>query len=140
MHEDFTRAEKIEGSSDRTFGLVMAGFFAVVALLPVVGGPISTVRWWALAIAAFFLVLALVWTAPLRPLNHLWMKLGVLLSRIVAPIVMTIVFYVTVTPIGLLMRMAGKDPLRLNRDAKARSYWIVREPPGPSPQSMKQQF
>jgi len=140
MHEDFTRAEKIEGSSDRTFGLVMAGFFAVVALLPVVGGPISTVRWWALAIAAFFLVLALVWTAPLRPLNHLWMKLGVLLSRIVAPIVMTIVFYVTVTPIGLLMRMAGKDPLRLNRDAKTRSYWIVREPPGPSPQSMKQQF
>lgn len=140
MHEDFTRAETIEGSSDRVFGLVMAAFFAVIALFPAIGGSVSAIRWWALAIAALLLALALLWTAPLRPLNRLWMKFGLLLSKVVAPIVLMMLFYVTVTPIALLMRASGKDPLRLRRDTAARSYWISREPPGPAPQSMKHQF
>ena len=98
MHEDFTREEKVQGSSDRSFGLVMAGFFAIVALLPLRHAPLSSIRWWALAVAAVFLVLALLWSAPLRPLNRLWLKLGLLLSKIVSPIVLMILFYVTVTP------------------------------------------
>ena len=140
MHEDFTREEKVQGSSDRSFGLVMAGFFAIVALLPLRHAPLSSIRWWALAVAAVFLVLALLWSAPLRPLNRLWLKLGLLLSKIVSPIVLMILFYVTVTPVGLLMRATGKDPLRLRRNAAAKSYWTPREPPGPAPESMKQQF
>jgi hypothetical protein len=84
--------------------------------------------------------LALLWTAPLRPLNRAWLKLGLLLSKIVSPVVMMVLFYATVTPVGVLMRWAGKDPLRLRRDAAATSYWIPREPPGPAPNSMKQQF
>jgi Saxitoxin biosynthesis operon protein SxtJ len=140
MHEDFTRKETIEGSSDRSFGFVMAAFFGLVALFPLLHGPLSSVRWWALVVAAAFLALALLWTAPLRPLNRWWLKLGLLLSKIVSPIVMMVLFYATVTPIGVLMRLAGKDPLRLRRDATAASYWIPREPPGPAPDSMKQQF
>jgi len=140
MHEDFTRKEAVQGSSDRSFGFVMAAFFGLVALFPLLHGPLSSIRWWALAIAAAFLAFALLWPAALRPLNRAWLKLGLLLSKVVSPIVLMILFYTTVTPIGLLMRWAGKDPLRLRRDRAAASYWIPRGPPGPSPDSMKQQF
>jgi hypothetical protein len=140
MHEDFTRKETVQGSSDRFFGFAMAAFFGLVALFPLLHGTLSSVRWWALVVAAAFLALALLWTTPLHPLNRLWLKLGLLLSKIVSPIVMMVLFYATVTPIGILMRLAGKDPLRLRRDAAAASYWIPREPPGPAPDSMKQQF
>jgi hypothetical protein len=140
MHEDFTRKETVQGSSDRSFGYVMAAFFALVALFPLLHGPLSSIRWWALVVAAAFLALALLWTAPLRPLNRAWLKLGLLLSKIVSPIVMMLLFYATVTPVGVLMRWTGQDPLRLRRNAAAASYWIPREPPGPAPDSMKQQF
>ena len=140
MHEDFTRTETVKGSSDRSFGFVMAAFFALLALFPLLHGPLSSIRWWALVVAAAFLALALLWTAPLRPLNRAWLKLGLLLSKIVSPVVMMVLFYATVTPVGVLMRLAGKDPLRLRRNAAAASYWIPREPPGPAPDSMKQQF
>jgi Saxitoxin biosynthesis operon protein SxtJ len=137
-HEDFNRQEDVRPSSDRSFGLVIASFFLVVSFWPLIrGGPI---RWWALGIAAVFMVLALLWTAALAPLNNLWTKLGILLYKIVNPIVMALLFYMTVTPIALLMRMLGKDPLRLRRDPDAASYWIHRTPPGPTPESMKNQF
>jgi predicted membrane metal-binding protein len=140
MHEDFTREEEVHGSSDRSFGVVMAAVFAIVALLPLLHEPLSSIRWWALAVAAVFAALAFLWTAPLRPLNRLWLKLGLLLSKIVSPVVLALLFYGTVTPVGLLMRAVGKDPLRLRRNAAAASYWIPREPPGPAADSMKQQF
>jgi hypothetical protein len=138
MHEDFTREEEVHGSSDRAFGLVMAAFLSLVAFVPLLhGGP---VRWWVVAVAAAFLLAALLRPAILRPLNTLWLKFGLLLSRIVGPLVLALLFYLTVTPIGLLIRAAGKDPLRLRRNASATSYWIPRDPPGPPPASMKQQF
>src|SRR5262245_66605737 len=121
MHEDFTRKETVQGSSDRSFGFVMAGFFALVALFPLLHGPLSSIRWWALVVAAAFLALALLWTAPLRPLNRAWLRLGLLLSKIVSPVVMMVLFYATVTPVGVLMRLAGKDPLRLRRNEAAAS-------------------
>ena len=70
----------------------------------------------------------------------MWVKLGALLYVIVSPIVMALLFYLTVTPLALLMRVPGKDPLRLRRDPNAASYWIERTPPGPAPESMKNQF
>ena len=139
MHEDFGRAPEIKGSSDRSFGLVVAGFFALVAVLPVLHRPLSSVRWWAIAVAAGFLALALLRSELLRPLNRAWQKLGLLLSRIVSPVVLALMFYAIVTPIGLFMRAAGVDPLRLRRGAVT-SYWISRQPPGPEPQTMKNQF
>lgn len=137
-HEDFSRQEDIKPSSDRSFGLVIAAFFLIIAFWPLIHA--EPVRWWALGVAAIFAALTLLWTAALAPLNKLWMKLGVLLYRVVNPIVLGLLFYVTVTPIALLMRMLGKDPLRLRRDPDAPSYWIDRTPPGPTPESMKNQF
>jgi Saxitoxin biosynthesis operon protein SxtJ len=137
-HEDLTRREEIKPSSNRSFGLLIATVFLIVSLWPAIDG--QPIRWWALGVAAMFLVLALLWAAALGPLNKLWTKLGVLLYNIVNPIVMAVLFYVTVTPIALLMRMLGKDPLRLRRDPDAASYWIHRTPPGPTPESMKNQF
>jgi hypothetical protein len=140
MHEDFTREGDVHGSSDRAFGLVMAVFFAIVAIIPLLHQSHTSVRWWALGVVAVFLALALLWPAALRPLNRLWLRLGLLISRIVSPIVLAMLFYATVTPVGLLMRAVGKDPLRLRRNAAVASYWIPREPPGPAPDSMKNQF
>jgi Saxitoxin biosynthesis operon protein SxtJ len=137
-HEDFSRQEEITPSSDRSFGLVIAIFFLIVGFWPLAHA--EPVRWWALGAAAMFAVLALLWTAALAPLNKLWTKLGLLLYRIVSPIVLGLLFYLTVTPIALLMRLLGKDPLRLRRDPDGASYWVIRTPPGPTPESMKNQF
>ena len=95
----------------------------------------APIRAWALGAAAAFLLLACVWTAPLRPLNYLWLKLGLLLFHVVSPLALGLLFYLTITPIGLLMRACGKDPLRLRRDPAAASYWLPREPPGLAPES-----
>ncbi len=68
------------------------------------------------------------------------MKFGLLLHRVVNPLTMGVIFFFTVTPIALMFRILGKDPLRLKLDPEAKSYWIYRDPPGPRPDSMKQQF
>jgi glucan phosphoethanolaminetransferase (alkaline phosphatase superfamily) len=139
VHENFDRAFEADGSSDRSFGIVMAVFFALVAVLPALRGSLSSIRWWAIAVAAAFLITALIWSQVLHPLNRLWHRLGLLLAKIVSPIVLALVFFAVVAPLGRLMSALGKDPMRLRRTG-ATSYWIVREPPGPSPQSMKNQF
>lgn len=138
MHEDLRREHDIKRSSERSFGVVFSVVFAIVGLWPVWGQ--GTVRLWALGIAAGFLALALFWQAPLHPLNRLWLRFGLLLHSIVNPVIMGLLFYGTVVPTGLLMRLAGKDPLRLKRDPQASSYWVVRTPPGPAPESMSNQF
>lgn len=140
MHEDFGRTEEVKGSSDRSFGLVMAAFFTLVAFGPVLRVGLLGVRWWALALALLLMALGLLWRAPLRPLNRVWLKFALLLYRIASPVALGLLFFFAVVPTGLLMRALGKDPLRLKRDPGAASYWIEREPPGPSPDSMKNQF
>jgi hypothetical protein len=76
----------------------------------------------------------------LAPLNKLWTKLGLLIYKVMNPIVLGLLFFVTIMPIGLLMRVFGKDFLRMKIDRNAKSYWIERKPPGPPPQSMRNQF
>jgi hypothetical protein len=93
-----------------------------------------------LPLAALFLLVALVYPRLLNPLNKLWLKLGLLLYKVVNPIVLGLLFYLTIMPIGFIMRAFGKDFLRLKRDSSASSYWIDRTPPGPPPQSMRNQF
>ncbi len=137
-HEDFRRQAKVKGSSDRTFGLVFAVFFALVGLAPVRSH--RPLRWWALAAALLFLAVAIARPAWLRPLNRLWIKLGELLGRIVSPIVMGLLFFVVIAPVGALLRLMGKDPLRLAREPDANTYWIERRPPGPPPETMANQF
>lgn len=137
-HEAFERDEKIVAGSDRSFGFVMAGAFAVVTALN--GWHAGRIWPWTAGIAAAFLVAALLKPAVLNPLNRLWFKFGLLLHRIVNPVIMALLFYGTVLPTGLVMRAMGKDLLRLKRQPDAASYWIVRAPPGPSPESMRDQF
>jgi hypothetical protein len=76
----------------------------------------------------------------LSPLNRLWLRFGLLLHKIVSPLVLGIMFFLVITPIGLLMRAVGKDLLRLKFDKRSSSYWIERLPPGPPPESLKDQF
>jgi len=138
LHEDYSRDDHVKAGSDRGFGLVFAGFFALMSALSWWRGHTS---WhWALPLAAIFLVVALVYPRILNPLNKLWLKSGLLLYKIVNPIVLGLLFFLTITPIGLLMRAFGKDFLRLKLDGDTRSYWIDRTPPGPPPQSMRNQF
>jgi len=138
FHEDLERSEALRGSSDRTFGLVFAAASLLVGLAPLRRH--GHVRLWALGLALAFLAVALVRPSLLRVFNRLWMKLGYLMGRIVNPIVMAILFFTVFTPVGFLMRLFGKDPLRLKHDPVAGSYWIPRLPPGPSPDSMPRQF
>jgi large-conductance mechanosensitive channel len=87
-----------------------------------------------------FLAAASLAPRALKPLNRLWFLFGAFLHKIVSPLVMALLFFVTVTPIAILMRLAGKDPLRLKFDRAAKSYWIERTPPGPAPETMRNQF
>ena len=129
---------ELDTGSGRGFGLVFAAVFAIIGLWPLTGD--GALRLWALVVAAVLLLAAL--TAPkiLAPLNRLWLRFGALLGRAATPLVMAVLFYGTVLPTGLVLRALGRDPLRRRPDPEAASYWIRRDPPGPEPTSMKNQF
>ena len=137
-HEELSREQRVEASSDRAFGLVFAAVFLIVAAWPLFFG--GAPRWWAVALAALFALIAFVRPASLAPLNRLWLKFGLLLGKVVSPIALGILFYGVLAPIGLVMRLAGKDPLRQKSNRSGDSYWLRRQPPGPPPGSMTRQF
>jgi hypothetical protein len=138
IHESYSRDETVIGGSDRSFGIVMTIAFAVMSLL---NWWHSGHSWrWTGGIAVLFFVATLLYPPALKPLNQLWLKIGLLLHKVVNPIVMALVFFGTVLPTGLMMRALGKDLLRLKRQPNAKSYWIERRPPGPTPETMKDQF
>ena len=137
-HEELNREHEVEGSSDRSFGLVFAALFAIIGLWPLLSA--QPPRIWALIVAGAFAVLALVRPGVLAPLNKRWLAFGLLLGKIVSPIALGILFYGPFLFVGLLLRAFGKDPLRLRLQPHAKSYWIAREPPGPPPKSMENQF
>jgi hypothetical protein len=138
LHETLEARSEVTQGSERGFGVVFAVVFSVIGLWPLLAG--AGVRVWSLIISAGFLAAAFAAPRLLAPLNRLWFRFGMLLGRIVSPVVMAIIFYVTVLPTGLVMRLLGKDLLRLRVDPEAESYWIHRDPPGPAPDSLKQQF
>ena len=137
-HEDLRSHLTIRGSSDRQFGVVAGLFWIAVSLWPLRSG--GLIRAWALIAGALFLGLGILAPAVLRPLNRAWTAVGLLLSRVTNPVVAALLFYLVFTPCGLVMRLVGKDPLRLMRDPRAPTYWIERRPPGPSPESMVHPF
>ena len=138
FHEDYARDDDVKVGSEKAFGIVFAVVFVIIALFPLIGE--GAVRLWALAVAAAVLICGFFIPAVLRPFNKVWFKFGLLLHKIISPLTMGLLFYVSVTPIALIMRLLGKDPLRLKIDRNATTYWIERDPPGPAPESMKQQF
>lgn len=136
--EHRAHADEVKPGSERSFGLVFTAAFALIALLPMIKG--GEPRLWAGAVAVVFLVLALAAPGLLRPLNRVWFLFGLALHKIVSPLVMGALFFLVISPIGLVMRASGKDPLHRRFDKDADSYWIHRAPPGPAPESMKNQF
>jgi hypothetical protein len=137
-HERLVADEVVAASSNRSFGLVFSVLFALLGLVPLVRG--RPVRVWALVLAAAFFLAALARPRMLAPLNRLWLRVGLLLHACLSPVIMGLVFYTTVTPIGLVRRLLGADPLRLRLDRDAVTYWIERDPPGPAPDTMRRQF
>lgn len=121
--------------SNRSFGFVFAGAFAVIGLLPALHH--RPIRIWALALAAAFLAVALLMPSILRPLNKAWFLLGMMLGKIVTPVMMGLIFFAGITPIAALRRALKSSGLDTRFDSKAASYWIPREP---DVRSFKQQF
>ena len=126
---------KIKMSSNRSFGLVFFFVFLIVGLWPLMRE--ESPKIWLLIISIFFLVLGVVNSKLLTPLNKVWFKIGIFLGNLVAPIVMGIIFFLVVTPIGLIMKIIGKDLLQKKYDKKKKSYWIKRDD---SFNTMKRQF
>lgn len=138
-HETYSsHNHSAEGSSDRSFGIVFAVVFGIVGCWPLRHG--LPVRMWALVVGGLFLVVALAAPAVLAPLNRIWTKFGLLISRVTNPIVTALLFFVVFTPFAMVLRMLGKDLLRQKLDPTAKSYWIERTPAGPEPESMVHQF
>ena len=126
--------EDIKISSNRSFGIVFFIVFLIVAIYPLINN--ADLRIWSLIISIIFLILGLINSKFLTPLNILWFKFGLLLGRLISPIIMGIIFFFVVTPIGLILRIFGKDVLNLKKN-NAKSYWIKKN--GPI-SKMKNQF
>lgn len=138
LHEDLSRKSAEEKSSERGLGITFAVVFSIIGIARFYRGH----DWWAacLSVAAVFLFFAYFWIAPLRPLNNLWHRFGLLLFHVVNPVVMGVIFFSTIFPIGMLMRIFGKEQLKLKTDRKALTYWQKRTPSEAVLQNMKNQF
>ena len=121
-------------NSNKGFGIVFFIFFLIISFWPFIEG--QSLRIWALTVSLIFLVLGLLNSKLLSPFNLIWVKFGEVLGRIIAPIAMGVVYFIIITPIGLFMRLIGKDLLR-TKFSKNKSYWIKREQ---NIGSMKRQF
>ena len=137
MHE-LDHNEEPGSSSERGFGLIVAAAAAIIGLWPLLRG--DQPRWWLMGAALVLLVISMLAAWVLRPLNRFWSWFGLLLNRVISPVILGIIFYGVLTPIGLILRVRGRDILRLRFDRTAASYWIAREPPGPRPNTMSRQF
>tara|TARA_B100000242_G_scaffold72519_1_gene46273 strand:- start:1011 stop:1397 length:387 start_codon:yes stop_codon:yes gene_type:complete len=114
-------SDQLKVSSNKSFGIVFFIFFLLVSLYPLLKN--ENIRIWSLIIALIFLVLGLFNSKILSPLNQLWFKFGLILGKIVSPVIMGIIFFGVVTPIGVLMKILNKDLLSLKFN-KEKSYWI----------------
>lgn len=137
-HEDFRRRAEFRSSSDRSFGLLFALVLAILALYPLRHG--TPVRWWSFGLSLLMLVTAVSKPSLLHPLNHWWARFALILRRVGNLLITGILFYLVITPTGLLFRLLRKDLLLLGFDPGAESYWIPRDPSGPDPKSMSRQF
>ncbi len=126
--------DEIKISSNRSFGIVFFIVFLLIGIYPLLIN--DHVRIWSLIISIVFLILGLLNSKILLPLNKIWFKFGILLGKIISPLIMGLIFFVVVTPIGLLMRLLNKDLLNLKFN-KSKSYWIEKSEPK---SKMKNQF
>jgi len=126
--------EKIKLPSNRNFGIVFSIVFLIIAIWPILNQ--NEIRIWSIIISFIFLILGLINSKFLSPLNKVWFKFGLILGSLIAPIVMGIVFFLVVTPTGLIMKALGKDLLGLKRN-KNNTYWLEKDN---SNNNLKNQF
>src|SRR5262245_45913551 len=124
--------------SNRSFGILFSSAFALLAALSWWRGRGAALPLFGVSVA--FGLIAFVAPQWLAPLNKLWMRLALLLNRIVSPVVLAVLYFAVMTPFGLAMRAFGRDPMRRRFEPATGSYWIQREPPGPPPESLREQF
>ena len=126
--------DDVKISSNRSFGIVFFIVFLLIALYPLINN--EEIRTWSVIISLIFLVLGLLNSKILTPFNKIWFKFGIILGKIISPVIMAIIFFLVVTPTGLIMRILRKDILNLKYNQN-KSYWIEKE--GPK-SKMKNQF
>ena len=126
--------KKIKLPTNKNFGIVFFVVFSLIAVYPITYS--GDIRIWSLIISFIFIILGLLNSKILTPFNKLWFKFGLFLGKIVSPLIMGVIFFFVVTPIGLIMRMLGKDVLNLKQN-KDKSYWIEKTEPK---SKMKNQF
>jgi hypothetical protein len=141
-HEDFEEHVALRTASDRSFGLWVGGILAAIGVvrlllhLPSVGvlAPLMIV------VGLVLVALGLTAAHRLAPLNRAWTRLGLVMFKVVSPIVLFLLYATVFVPVGALMRARKYDPMRRRREPEAPSYWIPREPPGPAPETMINQY
>ncbi len=121
-------------TSNRSFGLLFFIVFLIIALWPLLNSEV--LRSWALIISLIFLFLGVINSRILNPLQRIWIKIGELLGKIIAPIVMFLVFFIILTPTGIILRLFGKDLLKIKKNKTSKSYWVNRK----NISSMNRQF
>ena len=125
---------EIKISSNKSFGIVFAVVFFLIALWPIIKS--NDIRIWSLILSVIFLILGLMNSSILTPLNKIWFRFGIFLGNFIAPVVMGIIFFFVVTPIGLIMRLLGRDLIKLKKNNE-NSYWIEKKD---TESSMRKQF
>ncbi len=137
-HENIIEKQDIQIGSNKSFGIVFAVVFFVIALWPLMDE--GNFRVWALVTGIILFLISFIYPSIYKPFNYIWFKCGLLLGKIVTAIVMGFLYFFTITPTALIMRTLKKRPLDLEFDDSLDSYWKYRDPPGPSSESMKNQF
>jgi hypothetical protein len=137
-HERLAAEDDVKVGSERAFGITFAVVFALIALFPLLHG--GHIRLWALAGTAIFAGLAFLRPSLLAPLNRLWFRFGMLLHKVVNPLVLGLMFFAIITPVAAITRLFGGKLLSLGYDKTAASYWVRRSPPGPAPDTIRNQF
>jgi large-conductance mechanosensitive channel len=141
LHENYRDDEPIEAGSDRSFGCTVGAILMVIgAAKSLLAGALPPVACLIFAAGALLLLLGFVAPSRLSALNRVWLRVGAVISKVVNPIVLAVLFFLVVTPMAFVMRIAGKRPLHLAPDRTAATYWIKREPLEGGPSNMRRQF
>jgi hypothetical protein len=140
LHEDLKREHEVKAGSERGFGLTVGGILLLIAAWWIWSDGADPIDAALVVIGSTLVVLGVVAPRLLAPLNRAWIRLGLLLGKVVSPIALGIIYGTTIVPIGLFMRLRGKDLLHLRRAPELSTYWISKDPPGPAPDTMPNQF
>ncbi|QPJ65302.1 MAG: hypothetical protein G3M78_07830 [Candidatus Nitrohelix vancouverensis] len=138
MHENLERNVDTKLPSNRSFGFVFTVIFLAIGLYPLLQG--HDPRIWALSVGLLFLIISIIQPTRLAPLNRAWTRLGLILGKVFNPVILGVLFFFVICPIGVMKRFLSSDFLSLKYSSEKQSYWIDRKPPGPEPESLRQQF